>query len=1393
MSNSPSQVASGANPAETSRQIRDILHAHLRHSTRVIKTMDLTVLGCVWVAGVLGLWLVSCLLDHWVIPLPSSLRWTIWLGGVIGTAFWLVRWVAPLLFQRINPVYAARRIEQTIPEFKNGLVSWLELEQLPDHGVPKGIMAGLARHAARFLHGQDPASTVDSTVLIRLMSVVFFLTSGLVVYTMVSPKSVTSTGKRVLMPWLDLAAPTRVQILQVKPGACELTQGKPLSVSVELRGLSTSDKVAVKFSTVDGQLRDQTRPMQGATDGRNFNATVITGTRGIDHELDYWIEAGDDVAGPFRVKLNPLPIIDEVSIVLEFPKYTKLPGRTINGAPVQAIEGSIATIHAESNQTLERARIEINPELDARGELLHSLSLLDMRIDGPKLTGAISLRLNTARDNPTEVKYRLRGFNSRNDGNESPVIRAIKVLADLPPEVSLSGPDSRYLKVLVESQVNLEIRANDPDFGLSRIDLIVKRNGLVIQEKHLLDSEGLAGRQVQTVRLIPSSLGASVGDRYEISAVAHDNRHDPDSGKLAPNIAFSLPLLVEIVDARQFANEPPNEIVTTPEPNTDQQNNSEPSASGQTADSGTAQAGNQSAQDQPAQRPNSSAQPAAQDSSSTATKQNPAEASKDNRTKEKNGSTGNPKRDQTQNGKQGSSKQNSGKQPNGARGSEANSQDNAKAGSNSKSEKSKSAQSGNQPTNDEKNGKGKSSSPTSGQSGAEKSDSSNAPTQNSQSGGKSKVGKSNKSGASQENSSESQSGDSQPKSNQSSGSGGKSPKSQKSAAQSNSGGSADQSSDTDTRGNPSSSRQQSGNSTRSNAEEDSSNSSSESNDATQSGDPAETRNSAGGGEQSRAENGKSQKPTSDGDAIRRVEEYIRQRQPSPDRESQNESASPEQTSNNGPSQTKVSSKEKQSERSSSNNQQPSSDSTQRQPTGKADPSQSTSADPKQASSDAKSSSNSSSSASSPSSDSANSESESSPQSTAGNESTQGKSNPSASSSDKNEPNRESSASNAENKSPKKSETGNTQSASSDSKSEALNPNRGSKSKSNEIPSTKSGQSANKQSSQSGSSSKNGASNTARNSSNNSSSSGKQPAQSSTSGGKSEKNADKIGSSANETQPSTSKSGDTSSAGKQDSGKTGAQQDSSSGQSQSQSQSSAKSGAANSSSKADKSQPSKNDSSATKQTGKGPSTGQSSPENQSSSGQSKSEQSGTSQSGNSQSGNQPSGQSGSDSPSGEPSTNGKGTGDRPGSGSPSSASGSGQNSASNATQSQPANEQFSGQATQMALDYLARQKDQPDPELLKELNWTEKDLAEFLKRWEGARELANSKDPQDQRKWNEKLRDLGLQIRPAGPNRALSQDDSLRRMQESGIRIPPPESIRSQYEEFQKSLRESPSR
>ncbi len=51
--------------------------------------------------------------------------------------------------------------------------------------------------------------------------------------------------------------------------------------------------------------------------------------------------------------------------------------------------------------------------------------------------------------------------------------------------------------------------------------------------------------------------------------------------------------------------------------------------------------------------------------------------------------------------------------------------------------------------------------------------------------------------------------------------------------------------------------------------------------------------------------------------------------------------------------------------------------------------------------------------------------------------------------------------------------------------------------------------------------------------------------------------------------------------------------------------------------------------------------------------------------------------------------------------------------------------YADRTTQMVLDYLNRQKEQPDPELLRELNWTEDDLRNFTDRWNKARNLASS--------------------------------------------------------------------
>lgn len=106
---------------------------------------------------------------------------------------------------------------------------------------------------------------------------------------------------------------------------------------------------------------------------------------------------------------------------------------------------------------------------------------------------------------------------------------------------------------------------------------------------------------------------------------------------------------------------------------------------------------------------------------------------------------------------------------------------------------------------------------------------------------------------------------------------------------------------------------------------------------------------------------------------------------------------------------------------------------------------------------------------------------------------------------------------------------------------------------------------------------------------------------------------------------------------------------------------------------------------------------------------------------------------------------------------------------------------------MVLDYLNRQKDQPDPELLEELEWTEQDLKEFVERWNEARELASSVSPEDRLAWQEKLQSLGLKPPTQGARQGAALNDTFQQMRDSGSRVRLPRSLEKQYEAFQKAM------
>ena len=1179
MSSSPTQVARGTTRISND-EVRAVLHTHIRKTAKFIKFLDLSVHLFAWVAAMFGLWLLACIVDHWLTPLSSLGRWLFWTSAVAGTAWWLITKFIPLLINRINPAYAAKRIEHLLPEFKNGLISWLELDQLPENGVPRGIMSALTYRAARHLGGQDPSTTVDTSRLIKLIGVVLLLFTSLVVYTMVSPKSVLDTGKRIAMPWRTIAAPSRVQILSVKPGAVELTQGKPLDVDVEIRGIRTHEAVRVRFTTIDGQLRDQRVELTPVTEGYHYSGKVRTETTGVEHELDYWIEAGDATSGPYRVSLSPLPSVALEHVALKFPAYTKIADRQVNGGDFEAIEGTRATIHALANQKISRGRWEINPEIDAAGDLSRADAVHELSVDDRQLTGTLLLQLNSEKENPTKLTYRLRGFNARGDGNREPILHTMKVIADVAPEIKLVGPESRRVRVRPTSRLNLEVQANDPDFGLSQIDIEIRRSGIVLRRETMLKSEGEIGQQIKKLPLNMADFKVPEGGTLEIRATAQDNRHDPVSERLAPNAKDSELLTLEVVGADQEIDNPQEQMDASEEP---------------AASNGQSEK-NQNAGDEASRSHSNDRNTNDRKSDSTDTARNDADAAEQQPRQQPNPNAAEPNgnRDQgEQPDKQGKQEGKQPSQPGNQQDNQAGEPKPAVGDQKSKTEQSKSG-------------------PQSGRQSGTQAGKQEQKDQAGQPGGQS----------------ESQTG---------------------SSPSSEGGSQSDSSSDEGNKSTQPGSGKSGNDSDNSIGQK----SSSPGPNPSQGGSAAKSGSEGG-------ENSDSGKPTghsdtskpSDGEVVKRVQEFLQdkdlQSKPDPSNASQKGDGSGERTQGESTQERGANGENTKTESTS--------------PEGAKGEGAKTEG--------AK---------------------------------TEGAKGESA------EKNQNDSAGNQGKKSDASNSLGNAKQkpAQSDTNSNPSDPN------------GKQSQDAkpeNKGSQENGSDGKG---------SNGKSSDGKGPGGEQSSEGKS------VSKNGSQGQPS--------------------------GQPGSEAQRNS-------------------------QDAKGSKGTQGSQAEQGSTG----EQNAKGEQGSK-------GESGSGSPSGTPSGSGEGGGKANGSKtgkSGTSGSGIGNGDGGGDGKADQADLDFANRTTQMVLDYLNRQKDQPDPELLRELNWSADDLRNFTERWNKARDLAVSPKPEDQKKWKEMLEDLGLNRQLVRPSAAGSVDDNFQQMRDSGNRVRPPENLRKQYEAFRRAFEKS---
>ena len=105
-----------------------------------------------------------------------------------------------------------------------------------------------------------------------------------------------------------------------------------------------------------------------------------------------------------------------------------------------------------------------------------------------------------------------------------------------------------------------------------------------------------------------------------------------------------------------------------------------------------------------------------------------------------------------------------------------------------------------------------------------------------------------------------------------------------------------------------------------------------------------------------------------------------------------------------------------------------------------------------------------------------------------------------------------------------------------------------------------------------------------------------------------------------------------------------------------------------------------------------------------------------------------------------------------------------------------------QVTDLALEYLEQQQDEPDPELLRQLNWSEEDLQRFVERWRQMKQKAATGTAKDRQDFAQTLRSLGLNNRSSRQYQDQIKSDEVRGLNEDGaVSQPPPEFAREFWE------------
>ncbi len=387
-------------------------------------------------------------------------------AGVVGY-FALVR---PLR-RRINPLYAAVRVEKTIADSKNSVAGYVELKERELNPVVK---AALGAKAARAVGKADLARAVDHKSLVYFGGVLATLAVSLIVLFFVfRPAPFASLLRRAFVPFSSGTIVQRTQIAVVTPegGDAVVPKGRPIAVAVTIGGkVPSADKpdrprLLVRNNPVDPNYDEL--PLEPGADRREWSVTVPDLL--VQNGFWYKVAAGDAETPEYHVTVRTAPLFTDFEATYEYPAYLRMKPDVGRSERLDGYAGTKVVLAARTNREVRDGRMVVayptGKETPPR-----EVAVPGTPVAGRPDTLAFALTLEEA----GSYKLFFTAKTGEASGDHTPY--PIQIYADEAPVITIGEPKDPETAQPANGQLAIDAKVGD-DFGVDAVTLRLRLAG----------------------------------------------------------------------------------------------------------------------------------------------------------------------------------------------------------------------------------------------------------------------------------------------------------------------------------------------------------------------------------------------------------------------------------------------------------------------------------------------------------------------------------------------------------------------------------------------------------------------------------------------------------------------------------------------------------------------------------------------------------------------------------------------------------------------------------------------------------------------------------------------------------------------------------------------------